>query len=151
MIKIFHLLILALLFSCTNKSLDTEYDIVGKWELDELEIEFIHANITVAFNDLTKINSDLINPDFKIHLADDLTFKFENEDLSVDKGVYQYLTESLIIKKDDYDWHKFRIEKHTDQILILTIDRVMFYQIDKDSVEFFTGDGVKMKLKKSNF
>jgi len=145
--KILIILTLITLCSCSGNNFKTENSLVGIWELDQLEIGFIHGVFEAPYDKSIEINSNLINPNFKIALSHDLTVKIENEDGSIDEGIYQYSTDSLIIRKDNYDWLKFKIEDQTDQNLKLKIDGIRFYNIENDSIEIFTGDNIKMKFK----
>lgn len=146
---LFQILTFTMLFSCSIKESKDQSSSSEKWDLDELKIGFMHAVIDMPFDSSTEISTGFINPKFKIDLNDDLTFRIENEDESIDQGTFHYTSDSLILKKENQEWLRFQIQEKTDSTLQLLTDGVRFYHIEDDTVHFFTGDNVEMKLKKA--
>jgi hypothetical protein len=140
------LIFIVILFSCSHNRENIEFRMVKKLELNELEVGFVHGRYNAAFNDTNRINSDFITSKFKIKLNNDFTFRIENEDKSIDEGTYHFSTDSLALRKNNNEWLTFLIGEQTDTKLKLSAKRVMFYHIENDSIQFFTGDNVTMCL-----
>ncbi|MDX5346289.1 MAG: hypothetical protein LPK19_03500 [Hymenobacteraceae bacterium] len=148
MIKLtLQVVVLLFLISCSNKKIEPS-SLVGSWEVDSINIGYIHAVYEVPKSNSFGIDQDFINPGFKLEIKNNLNFLIQNQDGSKDYGFCVVTSDSLIFRKEkDEDWLRFKIEEVPNEVLKLKADKIIFYSLEKDSILFFTGDEVKIILK----
>jgi hypothetical protein len=122
--------------------------LVGNWKSDSFQIHFVHA-VFSKLNEGHEAINGRITSRFSISFKKDSTFVFTNEDGTVETGNYKLADSSLILNNGQLEWLSFQIARVAINKLYLYMKRVLFYSIENDTVTFYTGDDVKLILKKT--
>ncbi|MGB3464510.1 MAG: hypothetical protein WBA74_04540, partial [Cyclobacteriaceae bacterium] len=116
---------------------DKKNDIKGLWVTENIQPNFIHANIRFPFTDTSNLEKHRITWNFEIQFNENATFETKEVN-GIDKsGTYKLIDDTIILqlKESSHDWLKLTVNSLTSDIMQLQTTRVYLQTMDADTVE----------------
>jgi hypothetical protein len=134
--------------STVTENRQTLDKIQGTWVLDSIHYGPIHACFRLPLKDIKTMPQCRLNNDFTVDFRPDSTFRLVDSN-KILTGKYVFNDSTLILNDSDKrKIYKFLVDSLKQNEIYLYCNYVLFYTITGDSLDYFTGDKTKIKLKK---
>jgi hypothetical protein len=135
----------------SNYADDKKSAVTGKWITESVRANFVHANIKFLMTDSNDLKEHRVATDFELRLNEDNTFLIQEKNGLIKNGTYKLKDDTLLlrIKNSPNNWLILKVDSLYQNQLILYAERMFFQSfLEGDSIEFATGENVKLRLKK---
>ena len=147
----FCILLFALTSCVSNYTDDKKSTVTGKWITESVRANFVHANIKFLMTDSNDLKEYRVDTNFELRLNEDNTFLIQEKNSLIKNGTYKVKDDTLLLRlrNSPNDWLILKVDSLYQNQLILHAERMFFQSFLKgDSIEFATGENVKLRLKK---
>jgi hypothetical protein len=144
-----NLLLIYCLMSCNQKS-TISHEIQGEWTVEEIEAGSVHGVTQFSKSKVDIIPNAYISLKSTLTLKPDNSFIFDNDGGQRLDGYFQFKDDTLILKSKQFAWLTGKLERIDDTKIVLTVDEARFFNIQNDTILFYSGDEDKITLINKN-